>query len=68
MDPQETFNPFTPEHCDCMTAVLESSAKLRDCLLKCQEAGLNMTEQIERNEAQAKLAADLKSKFFPNVP
>ena len=66
--PEVEFNPFSDEHCQCLDAVLESSAAVAACLAKCKASGLEVGDLVAKNERQAAIAGKLRSAFFGSQP
>jgi hypothetical protein len=66
MDP--AGNPLTEEHLKALDAVLVSCPRVMEIAAACQEAGLDVSDIVERCKQNGHAASVLKRKFFPDRP
>lgn len=58
-------NPLNRQHLGMLNKLLASCAETREFLKKCSAANIDVDKEVQENDTQEKMAAELKRQFFP---
>jgi len=61
-------SPLTLEHLEILDQILASTAETAEYCDQCCQCNINVDREKRANEEQAKIAAQIKAKFFPESP
>lgn len=63
------MNPtLTPQQCDCVNEVIQSTPGFLEFAKKLQQCGIDCQQQINVLEQQHQMATAYKAAFFPEQP
>lgn len=68
MTPRTMKEPLTTDECASLNQVLQAIPDALEFARKLKDAGLDVDRHIATLEAQQRMAARLKAKFFPECP